>query len=176
MNLQHMKQHFLLITATLMTIITLNSCVKGTNNCTIAESTSVATATELSFIQNYLGTIGANDYTQHPSGVFYKITNPGNGYNPNLCSTVLVKYDAYRLGFTTTFDSNQIPSGVPFTLGSLIVGVQKVLPLVKAGGAVTMYIPPSLGYGSQDIRDPNGNVILPANSYLKFDFTVVGVQ
>lgn len=176
MNFQQIKQKTLWITAGLLTIFTMNGCVKGSNNCTIAESTKVATASELAFIQNYLGTIGANDFTQHSSGVFYKISNPGNGYNPNLCSTVLVKYDAYRLGFTSTFDSNQLASGVPFTLGSLIVGVQKVLPLVKAGGAVTMYIPPSLGYGDQDIRDPNGNTILPANSYLKFDFTVVGVQ
>jgi FKBP-type peptidyl-prolyl cis-trans isomerase FkpA len=160
----------------LFVTLCMGSCFKGSNKCTLSESSSVATATEIAFIQNYLSTTGSTDFTQHPSGVFYKITNPGNGYNPNLCSTVLVKYDAFRLGYTTTFDSNQSASGVPFTLGSLIVGVQKVLQLVKAGGSVTIYIPPSLGYGSQDIRDANGNTILPGNSYLKFDFSLIAVQ
>lgn len=171
-----MKQRFYWYGLAALLILSLNACVKGASNCTITESPKVATATEIAFIQNYLGSIGASDYTQHSSGVFYKVTNAGNGYTPNLCSTVLVKYNAYRLGFTTTFDSNQIATGVPFTLGSLIVGVQKTLPLVKAGGEITMIIPPSLGYGDQDIRDPNGSVILPANSYLKFEFVVVGVQ
>ncbi len=169
---RNLRLLFLLVAVVLSAV----SCIKGTNNCTIAESAKVATAAETSFFQNYFSTIGDSSFTQHPCGVYYKITNPGTGYNPNLCSTVLVKYNAYRVGYTTTFDSNQSASGVPFTLGSLIVGVQKILPLVKAGGSVTMYIPPSLGYGSQDIRDPNGNTILPANSYLKFDFDLLSVQ
>lgn len=153
-----------------------SSCIKANNTCTLSESPNVASASETAFIQNYLTTTGSTDFIMHPSGVYYKITNQGTGNNPNLCSTVLVKYDAYRMGFTSTFDSNQSASGIPFTLGSLIVGVQKVLQLVKAGGTVTMYIPPSLGYGSQDIRDPNGNTILPGNSYLKFDFSLIAVQ
>jgi len=58
----------------------------------------------------------------------------------------------------------------------LIIGVQKVMPLVKAGGSITMYIPPSLAYGVNEQRDGFGNIILPANSYIKFEMSLKAVQ
>jgi FKBP-type peptidyl-prolyl cis-trans isomerase FkpA len=50
------------------------------------------------------------------------------------------------------------------------------MPLVKAGGSITMYIPPSLAYGNNDQRDQLGNIILPANSYIKFEMSLKAVQ
>ncbi|HEY8688210.1 MAG TPA: FKBP-type peptidyl-prolyl cis-trans isomerase, partial [Chitinophagaceae bacterium] len=57
-----------------------------------------------------------------------------------------------------------------FTLGQVIVGWQKGLPLIRAGGMITLYIPPSLGYGSS----PFGSI--PANSILIFDIELIDVQ
>jgi FKBP-type peptidyl-prolyl cis-trans isomerase len=40
-----------------------------------------------------------------------------------------------------------------------------------------LYIPPSLGYGAQDQRDPDtGAVFVPANSLLVFDVFLVDIQ
>jgi FKBP-type peptidyl-prolyl cis-trans isomerase FkpA len=35
-----------------------------------------------------------------------------------------------------------------------------------------LYIPPFLAYGSKEIKDDGGNVIIPANSILIFDLTL----
>jgi FKBP-type peptidyl-prolyl cis-trans isomerase FkpA len=52
----------------------------------------------------------------------------------------------------------------------LILGWQYGIPLVKAGGRIMLYLPPSLGYGSQSTGT------IPANSVLIFDITLQGVQ
>jgi hypothetical protein len=35
---------------------------------------------------------------------------------------------------------------------------------MKVGGERLLVIPPTLGYGSQDVKDPSGKVIIPSNS------------
>ena len=60
-------------------------------------------------------------------------------------------------------------------LGELIPGWQKGIPLIKKGGEVKLYIPPSLGYGSQNVTS-GGVVVVPANSILIFDVQLADVQ
>ena len=69
-------------------------------------------------------------------------------------------------------------TGTPasFTLNDLIAGWQLIMPLVKAGGTVTLYIPPSLGYGAAPRTNSSGVVVIPANSYLKFVINLSNVQ
>ena len=150
------------------------SCIKGPV-CGYNDKNVAATAAEITYLQNYFTTNNITNVTQHSSGVFYTINNAGNGNTPNLCSNVVVNYNAFLLGAEAPFDSDNSSNGVNFTLGRLIVGVQKTLPLIKDGGTITLYIPPSLAYGSNSQQDQNGTVILPANSYLKFVFTILGV-
>jgi len=150
------------------------SCTKvecGFNDPQITSSSS-----EIAYMQSYFAANGINDVTLHPSGIYYKINNPGTGAQPNLCSTIVVNYSAYRFGYGNPFNSYTDPAGIPFVLGNLIVGVKKIMPLLKAGGAVTMYIPPSMAYGNEDQYDQNGNLLLPANSYIKFDMSLIAVQ
>jgi FKBP-type peptidyl-prolyl cis-trans isomerase len=87
-----------------------------------------------------------------------------------------VKYTGSLVSNGQVFDSNASTSGTTFTLGNLIAGWQAILPLVKAGGKVTMYIPPSLGYGQQNVRDNAGNLVIPGNSNLKFEMELLNVQ
>jgi FKBP-type peptidyl-prolyl cis-trans isomerase FkpA len=61
-------------------------------------------------------------------------------------------------------------------LGQLIHGWRRTLPVIKAGGFITLYVPPSMAYGAAITRDGNGNVIIPANAYLKFDIDLLTVQ
>ncbi len=150
------------------------SCIKGPV-CAYEDKNVAASTAEINFLQNYLSTNNITNVTQHSSGVFYTISNAGSGNTPNLCSNLIVNYNAFVLGAAAPFDSNNTTEGINFILGQLIVGVQKTLPLVKDGGTITLYIPPSLAYGSNSQQDQNGNVILPANSYLKFVFTILGV-
>ncbi len=167
-----MKKFFLLLIVALP--LTFISCKKsGTSSCPFTESSAVATTAEISALQNYI-TVNGYTATQHSSGVFYNITAPGTGtVSAGLCSTITVKYTG-KLTTGSTFDSNT--TGVQFQLGQLIVGWQKVLPLLRSGGKITLYIPPSLGYGDREVRDNNGTLLIPSNSYLVFEIELMNVQ
>ena len=148
------------------------ACKKDTAKCPYTASTAVATQTEIDSIQRY---VNLNDPTaiKFSNGVFYKIAASGTGTSPTVCSDVSVKYAGYLFNSSTAFDASTTP--VIFPLGKLIVGWQNVLSLIKPGGSITLYIPPSLGYGSQPIPS-TGTPVIPANSYLKFTIDLVAVQ
>ena len=154
--------------------IAFSGCVKG-SVCGYKDQNVSASAAEIAYLQQYFASAGITNVTQHSSGVFYTVNTPGTGLTPNLCSNVTVNYSAYRLGVATSFNSYTDPNGIRLLLGQLIVGIQKTLPQIKEGGSITMYIPPSLGYGSSVQQDANGTIILPANSYLKFDMNILSV-
>ncbi len=143
------------------------SCSKSpvTNGCGYIESSAVATASEIATLQAYVNATHPAAI-QHSSGIFYEIVSAGTGAIPSICSTITVKYTGY-LSSGFKFDENLI--GANFVLGQLIVGWQKGLPLIKKGGAINLYVPPSLGYGS------NVNGSIPANSYLVFAIQLVDV-
>jgi FKBP-type peptidyl-prolyl cis-trans isomerase len=80
----------------------------------------------------------------------------------------------------TVFDSSAAHGNQPlvFTLGQqgLIAGFQIGVNGMKEGGERLIAIPPELGYGSQEVKDPtSGKVIVPANSTLLFDVKLVKV-
>ena len=79
----------------------------------------------------------------------------------------------------TVFDSSAAHGNQPlvFTLGAqgLIAGFQIGVNGMKEGGERLIAIPPALGYGAQDVKDPSGKVIIPANSTLVFDIKLVKV-
>ncbi len=162
---------FLIIALPLLFI----SCKKE-DTCPYSQSSATATAAEIAFLANY---VSSNSIAaiEHSSGVFYTIASPGTGAAPSICSNVTARYTGSLMSNGNIFDATPAGSpGINFTLGQLIVGWQKVLPLLKAGGRITLYIPPSLGYGNRDVRDQQQNVVIPANSYLKFEIELVNVQ
>ena len=166
-----MKNVFVLLIAA--TVLTL-SCKKN-DSCAYTESPLSATDAERTYLQNYIST---NSITalEHASGVFYTIGNPGTGTNPSICSSITVKYTGTLIPSGAQFDASTSASGVTFSLGQLIVGWQKVLPVLKNGGSITLFIPPSLGYGQQNVRNAAGNIVIPGNSYLKFTIELLNVQ
>ena len=147
------------------------SCSKKDTTCSYIDSNVIASASEIANVQAYL-TTNSITATQHPSGFFYKINQAGTGQAVvNLCSMVTVKY-AGRLTNGTYFDPTTpgTTSTATFALWQVIVGWQKGVPLISAGGKISLYIPPSLGYGSV----PKGSI--PANSILIFDIELVSVS
>ena len=155
-------------------IILLSACKKDSSKCEFTESNASASTTERTTIENYL-TANSIVAAAHPSGIYYTINTPGTGAIPSVCSVIRVKYSGYLFS-GALFDSYTSANGISFVLGQLIGGWHKGLPLIKAGGNITLYIPPSLGYGQADRRDANNNVVIPGNSYLKFVIELMDVQ
>jgi FKBP-type peptidyl-prolyl cis-trans isomerase FkpA len=155
--------------------IMFTSCVKH-NSCDYSNSALTAPDNEVQALKDSLFAHGINSATPDPSGFYYTINNAGTGTAVgNLCSTVSVSYKGTYLN-GTTFDSTAANQVATFQLGQVIVGWQKGVPLINKGGEITLYIPPTLAYGPNDVKDNSGNVLVPGNSYLVFDINLVDVQ
>ena len=103
----------------------------------------------------------------------------GTGTEATPGSVVSVLYEG-RLPDGTVFDSSAAHGNQPleFQLGTqgLIQGFQVGVNGMKVGGERIIAIPPALGYGTQDMKDATGKVIIPANSTIQFDVKLVNVQ
>lgn len=103
----------------------------------------------------------------------------GSGAQAAPGSVVSVLYVG-KLQDGTVFDSSAAHNNEPlkFQLGSqgLIAGFQVGVNGMKEGGERLIAIPPALGYGTQDVKDASGKVIIPANSTLIFDIKLVKVE
>ncbi|GAA4754809.1 FKBP-type peptidyl-prolyl cis-trans isomerase [Flavisolibacter ginsenosidimutans] len=142
------------------------SCSK--NKCDYNECGIVAPSSEVASVQAYL-TSNNITATQHCSGIFYAVDNPGSGKQPNGCSTVTVNYEG-KLTNGTVFDHTSAGQPATFSLGDLITGFRNGAIQIKTGGKIHVYIPPSLGYGSR----ASGSI--PANSILIFTIELVSVD
>lgn len=164
------------ITLFLVTLVMIAGSCKKEDACPYSESGRSATAEERANIASYLS---ANSIaaTEHPSGVYYTVVSAGVGATPAICSGINVRYKGTLIPSGTQFDATVGTNSASFQLGELIVGWQKALPMIKAGGKIDLYIPPSLGYGANNVTNPNtGVVVIPGNSYLKFEIELLDVQ
>ncbi len=144
----------------------LFSCSKSdtTNRCTT--ETTTAPSGEVTALQSAL-TAGGVNAVADPRGFFYTILRTGDTANrPTKCSTVKVSYTLRYLNGT------QIEAGNndTFPLSTLVLGWQEGLPLIGSGGAINLYLPPSLAYGA------TGNGSIPGNSNLLFQIDLVSVN
>ncbi|MFT3907801.1 MAG: FKBP-type peptidyl-prolyl cis-trans isomerase [Ferruginibacter sp.] len=146
---------------------------KGTG-CTAVQTTQVATTPEIDSIQNFLNHNGITAI-KHECGAFYTIDSVGSRVSPGICSSVAVTYTGYLMGQTTSFQEYTDSAGVVFSMQDVVIGWQRVLPELKEGGKITIYIPPSLGYGATDKKNPDGDIIVPRNSYMKFNISLLQV-
>jgi FKBP-type peptidyl-prolyl cis-trans isomerase FklB len=106
-----------------------------------------------------------------PSGLQYKVINPGTGKSPLETDTVTVHYRGTLID-GTQFDSSY-DRGEPatFPLNHVIKGWIEGLQYMKTGGKFTFYIPPQLGY---EENPPPGSNIKP-NSTLIFDIELISI-
>lgn len=61
-------------------------------------------------------------------------------------------------------------------LPRMIRGWQDGLPGMRVGGRRRLTVPPDLGYGSRDMKNSRGEVVIPANSTLVYEVDLMGVQ
>jgi len=108
-----------------------------------------------------------------PSGLQYKILQPGNGPKPTAADTVVCNYRG-TLVDGTEFDSSY-KRGQPATFGvtQVIKGWTEALQLMPVGSKWELYVPSSLAYGERGT--PNGGPIGP-NETLIFDVELVSIQ
>jgi FKBP-type peptidyl-prolyl cis-trans isomerase FkpA len=163
------------ISLVLVLFVTLLMACNKDEGCPYTQSTTVASESEVAAVQQYLTTNNITGTTKHPSGFFYKINATGTGTTPNMCSQIGILYKG-QLTNGTVFDETTNGQMRVFTLGELIPGWKLGIPLIKPGGGkITLYLPPSLGYGTNDVKDQQGNVVIPGNSILIFDVEFVAM-
>ena len=104
-----------------------------------------------------------------PSGVQYRVIEEGEGARPGLDSRVTVHYRGSKLD-GREFDSS-FARGTPeeFTVNSVLMGWQEVLPLMKAGSTWQIFVPPELAFGAR------GNPPVGPNEALMFDLKLVEI-
>ncbi|MBN8577527.1 MAG: FKBP-type peptidyl-prolyl cis-trans isomerase [Cytophagales bacterium] len=163
-------------------LITLNGCKKdndATPSCTKEVEASKLTTpdqTKLTsdslLIVQYLADNGITG-TEILNKVRYKIHELGTGETPCLQNTIKLHYKGRLMKTGYVFDPDQETQPdvnwqereASFTLSSLIVGWQVVLPSIPAGTKLTLYIPSGYGYGT----GVGGGGAIPVNANLIFD-------
>nr|BCL64321.1 outer membrane protein MIP [Legionella pneumophila serogroup 3]BCL64674.1 outer membrane protein MIP [Legionella pneumophila serogroup 15] len=106
-----------------------------------------------------------------PSGLQYKVINPGNGVKPGKSDTVTVEYTG-RLIDGTVFDSTE-KTGKPatFQVSQVIPGWTEALQLMPAGSTWEIYVPSGLAYGPRSVGGPIG-----PNETLIFKIHLISVK
>lgn len=147
-----------------------SSCIKpvdGEENCNYDPCAIKAPDNEVQAVQTYLTNNGIQA-VKHCSGLFYRIENPGTGKTAGVCDGIVINYRGSLIN-GNVFDARTDPNNpIGFNLGGLITGWINGIPLVKEGGRIHLYVPPTLGYGSRDIVE-NGQVKIPGGSILIFE-------
>jgi FKBP-type peptidyl-prolyl cis-trans isomerase len=107
-----------------------------------------------------------------PSGLQYKILQPGSGPKPTASDSVVCNYRG-TLVDGTEFDSS-FKRGQPatFPVGQVIKGWTEALQLMPVGSKWELFIPSDLAYGE---RGTNGGPIGP-NETLIFEVELVSIQ
>jgi FKBP-type peptidyl-prolyl cis-trans isomerase FkpA len=146
------------------------SCTKKSSGCSFQNDNIIAPSSEQNAIKSYLDSSGITNASLNASGFYFQVINPGSKTTPGLCSSVAVNYTG-QLTNGKIFDQE---SNVIFTLGSLIDGWKKGLPIIQSGGEIKLFIPPSLGYGQNPVITATDTI--PPNSILIFDVKLISVQ
>lgn len=103
------------------------------------------------------------DAIQDPRGFYYKIDTSGTYSRPAPCANITINYVG-TLTSGKVFDQGK---NIQFNLGSLLLGWKMGLPLIGKNGKMTLFLPPSFAYGSNEI---NG---IPPNSILIFSIELI---
>lgn len=162
------------VCSALLVIVLFSGCVKSNKEeqCSYNACGVVVSAAEQQQVEEYLSN-NSITATKHCSGMYYRIETAGTGKTAGNCNGISV---FYKGSFTSgsVFDQTNT---TPFSsaLRGLISGWKIGIPLIKEGGKIHLYVPPSLAYGKEEIRDSNGNIIMPANSMLIFEISLVTV-
>lgn len=112
----------------------------------------------------------------NPSGLQYKLLKAGKGPKPTTSDVVAVEYEG-RLSDGTMFESTAGSGPATFPVMGVVPGFKEAVQLMQRGTKLRIWLPPELAYGPEEKRDPQTDkVVIPANSVLQFDMTLVDFQ
>jgi len=110
------------------------------------------------------------------SGLQYQVLQQGAGPKPTQTDIVAVEYEG-RIPGGEVFDSTQGRGPATFPVVGVVPGFSEAVQLMQRGTKMRIWLPPELGYGPSEQRDPQtGEVVIPANAVLQFDLTLVDFQ
>lgn len=149
----------------------LSGCFKKENDC--APKNISASSDEIRAVSEYLNSQSITA-TKHDRGLFYKVIQEGYGNSPSICSDVRVKFSG-RLASGAEFEHNDdVILNVKLTMEAWRI----MLPMMKPGSKVMLYVPPSLGYGNEGKTDkPTGAVLVAPNTpVIIYEITLIEVK
>ncbi len=158
-----------------LAIVWITGCSKKSNsssaqNCTWDTCALQAPASEVQAIRDSFRTrkMDTLKTLKQCSGIFYKIIDSGTGKKPTACSSVNISYVGKLVdSLGRQFDST---NNINLPLEGLIPGLRDGVPLIREGGQIWLYVPPTLGYG------PNDYGPIPGNSILYFKVKLISIQ
>lgn len=148
--------------------ILLASCFKDKNDCALRNIT-VPSSEQLA-LADYLSNQGISA-TRHASGFYYQILQMGTGASPSICSSVKVGF----IGRLTNGAEAESDDDLVLNLKLMLEGWRIALPMIKAGGKIKIWLPPSLAYGADGKKVGNTQVV-PPHSMVYYDINLYEVQ
>ncbi len=102
----------------------------------------------------------------------------GEGERAQYGDTLYVHYVGQLLNGETfdTSSQSEVPFEVQLGVGQVITGWELGLVGMKEGGTRRLVIPSEFAYGAREIANPDGEVIIPANSTLLFDIILLKIK
>jgi FKBP-type peptidyl-prolyl cis-trans isomerase FkpA len=117
-------------------------------------------------------------YTKDATGITYRITKEGTGKTANLYDQLKLKY-SFRLLSDTAKVVGEYEKGPSKDFHSRAVdylqGMQIGLQKMKEGGKARLFIPSSLAFGPNTIRNSSNEVIITPNTSLVVDVELVDI-
>jgi len=152
----------------LCTALLLTNCFKDKDDCVSRDL--VAPATEQKAVADYL-VANSITATHHSSGLYYQVVQPGSGISPAICSSIKVGYTGKLAdGTVVERDDNMV-----LNLKLMLEGWRIALPMIKAGGKIRIWLPPTLAYG-RDGKSVGNTQVVPPNSMLYYEIFLYEVM
>ncbi len=155
--------------ATIAEVLLTGVWVKRAGRWRLTSINSTPLAEGMAAAPNFL--LGSKEMMTN-SGLKYEDLVEGTGASPKAGQTVVVHYTGTLVN-GNKFDSS-LDRGKPFEftigVGQVIKGWDEGVMSMKIGGKRKLIIPPSLGYGSRDMR------VIPPNSTLIFEVELLDIR
>lgn len=120
--------------------------------------------------------VRADDFITTESGLKYKVvTSKASGASPKVGDLIAIRFKGSFEG--RVFDDiTATPEPLYYRVGggSLIAGIDEVLPLMKLGETFELVIPGKLGFGPKGRPATAGKPRIPANAELEYQLSIVG--
>jgi FKBP-type peptidyl-prolyl cis-trans isomerase len=107
------------------------------------------------------------------TGLFYYIQEAGEGDPLQWGDYIKVDYEGYFLDGKVFDDTRRRGKPLQFYIGNMIQGWNEGLQLVAPGGRILLAVPSPLAYGKEGLPDGKGGLLVPADTPLVFEVTVL---